>query len=425
MGGTTHSSAFARAVSPSNSTSTPCIMSGEQASDQRPRRPSHTAAFPQHLPFVGPIPNMLPFNPAEATRATATTSPLFYPNAPPFTTPFIGNISGIAPFSGHASPFSSPNLATTAPPHRTGEPLGRDGDFHHLPHTAKVDAMAVTDSNSRDSVDTTHSPATYPHQGNKRSRLPSDNVARKAPRKAGYIDHSSPPQRHQTKPQKTKKKSVRERPTEQNVQTKDESPVSRNATPNSIRTRQSRRQSTPLNREYVQASTVASRNRRLVLDEDDEIDSPCASIKAAHVSTEALPSTDRPSPFPQPDSALQHTHNNPRGDIPIQSLRPRYTYPVPLELEGVQKALGPDNWNEYLVHMENLWTGEISGEDFAARTKRLFLVFDDSIRKRMNNLMAMKTVVPVLEQCTREEEQRRKEAQGGENSCDGLANARD
>ncbi|KAI4650664.1 hypothetical protein J4E93_003021 [Alternaria ventricosa] len=78
--------------------------------------------------------------------------------------------------------------------------------------------------------------------------------------------------------------------------------------------------------------------------------------------------------------------------------KPRHSYVVPMELIGTQKALGPDNWNEYVYLMEQLWTEEITFDEFGVRTKRIFQMFDESIRKRLNNTVAMKMIVPRLEE---------------------------
>ncbi|KAI4622776.1 uncharacterized protein J4E87_005869 [Alternaria ethzedia] len=60
--------------------------------------------------------------------------------------------------------------------------------------------------------------------------------------------------------------------------------------------------------------------------------------------------------------------------------------------------LGPDNWNEYVYVMEQLWTEEITFDEFGARTQRIFQVFDEGIRRRLNNNVAMKMIVPRLEE---------------------------
>jgi len=60
--------------------------------------------------------------------------------------------------------------------------------------------------------------------------------------------------------------------------------------------------------------------------------------------------------------------------------------------------LGPDNWNEYVYLMEQLWTEEITFDEFGARTQRIFQVIDEGIRRRLNNTVAMKMIVPRLEE---------------------------
>ncbi|KAI4961647.1 hypothetical protein J4E86_000676 [Alternaria arbusti] len=65
---------------------------------------------------------------------------------------------------------------------------------------------------------------------------------------------------------------------------------------------------------------------------------------------------------------------------------------------SAQPPIGPDNWNEYVHVMEQLWTEEITFDEFGARTQRIFQVFDEGIRRRLNNNVAMKMIVPRLEE---------------------------
>ena len=128
---------------------------------------------------------------------------------------------------------------------------------------------------------------------------------------------------------------------------------------------------------------------------------PTSKNSAIDPSTPSL-TTSEPSPSPSPTQA----DAKPRP----QPCRPRHTYPVPAHLESVRRALGPANWDEYLLLMEGLWTGEISGATFAARTKSICMVFNDAIRKQINNAIAMDMVVPLLESLMREAQGKREEA---------------
>lgn len=139
---------------------------------------------------------------------------------------------------------------------------------------------------------------------------------------------------------------------------------------------------------------VTSRNRRVVLDDDEEDDEDQPPLESIEVEANSKIFSPEIPIDPLPSRA----HSETQVVRSLRPPRPRFEYPVPKELEGVRQALGLDNWNEYLLHMENLWTGECTGEEFAARTKPLFMVLDDTIRRKLNNLMAMKSVVPVLEQ---------------------------
>ncbi|KAG9194304.1 hypothetical protein G6011_04339 [Alternaria panax] len=77
-------------------------------------------------------------------------------------------------------------------------------------------------------------------------------------------------------------------------------------------------------------------------------------------------------------------------------LRPRYVYQVPSELIGTKNALGPDNWDEYVYLMEQLSFGDITAHEFDSRAKPIFQMFDEKTRKKMNNIMAMKMILPHL-----------------------------
>jgi hypothetical protein len=128
------------------------------------------------------------------------------------------------------------------------------------------------------------------------------------------------------------------------------------------------------------------RGRPVVLDEDpenddNEEDSPRATIES---NEDAL--------MHSPPSAST-TRNQARRGRP----RPQYDYWIPKELEGVQRALGEDNWNDYLVLHEKKWMGNITEAQYTARTRAIFTVFDETARENMEKKMVDRVVRPVLE----------------------------
>ncbi len=48
--------------------------------------------------------------------------------------------------------------------------------------------------------------------------------------------------------------------------------------------------------------------------------------------------------------------------------------------------------------MEELWTENITAHEFDSRAKPIFQMFDDKTRKKMNNIMTMKMILPRLEE---------------------------
>jgi hypothetical protein len=129
------------------------------------------------------------------------------------------------------------------------------------------------------------------------------------------------------------------------------------------------------------------RSKPVVLDEDpendddNEVGSPRATIESnedvlLHLSPSA---------------------SNTRGRARRGRPRPQYDYTIPKELESVQRALGEDNWNNYLVLHEEKWVGNITEAQYTAKTRAIFTVFDETARENMEKKMADRVVRPVLE----------------------------
>ncbi|CAN9180363.1 unnamed protein product [Alternaria sp. RS040] len=188
--------------------------------------------------------------------------------------------------------------------------------------------------------------------GWKGSRIPSNNVPRKAPLAARSSDQTSPT---------TARKTPKGRP-ERTVSGPIETPE--HITRARVRQQQS-----------FESSSGASRRGLVQL--NDENQAAAQPPIGFFAPPQVLPSPAPPKPG---------------------RLRPRHTYEVPTELVGTKTALGPDNWDEYVYLMERLHYNEISAHEFDSRAKSIFQVFDEKTRKKLNNILVMKMILPRLEE---------------------------
>ncbi|CAO2649947.1 Nn.00g012390.m01.CDS01 [Neocucurbitaria sp. VM-36] len=356
--------------------------SQEPLAGQQSRRAPRAA--PPQRPFVAPSPNMRPFSSAEIFDAEADP---FFSTLPSSDSLLTGVYRGYEPFPSFAYSFPSQYPTIPLQRHEMNESLRSEVAFADLVQRSGLETNSAKDRDSLGRIQDMgigFVPTTLVQLDNHSSRLPPINTARKAPRKAVN-----------TRVSKEEPKTVRARPCKHPKQ---------NRTPKVAKATQSSRRSTPHNRRTMSTSNTTPRKRRVVLDEDDEVDLPCESVEAEAACVNSSPIL-LVNLLPSRAQTKTQEREDDRGP------HPGFEYPVPQELEGVRQALGLETWNEYLVHMENLWTGEITGEEFAARTKPLFLIFNDTIRKRMNTLMAMKVVVPVLEQRASDKQENKKEVE--------------
>jgi hypothetical protein len=151
--------------------------------------------------------------------------------------------------------------------------------------------------------------------------------------------------------------------------------------------------------------TVSARGRRVVRDEEDDDDfdyeSPVTGAKTASIE-QFSPSFDidtrstRRNTAPRSVARASSTYNDAQPTVLPSRPRPQYDYPVPKEMESVQKALGEDNWNEMLILMERNYLGTITAEEMGARTKPIFLTFDETTRRSIVRRIASRVMVPVL-----------------------------
>lgn len=92
--------------------------------------------------------------------------------------------------------------------------------------------------------------------------------------------------------------------------------------------------------------------------------------------------------------------------------RPKNDYPVPQGLEGVCRALGEVNWNDYLILMEKRCLETISEAEFAAKASHIFSAHDEATKRRVEGLVMRKVILPVLQARNEQEILQSGEAEG-------------
>ncbi|KAH6882566.1 hypothetical protein BKA58DRAFT_434324 [Alternaria rosae] len=364
-------------------------MAQEQMKNTR-KHPLSSAVMPsQRRPFVGPTPNMLPSDlPARFERNATGGHAFLPPMAPHDHNLLLGELSHWPSFPHLNHPFenSYPDLTARRRQHplpfsmsRNEQNVNLNTDIKRVdpkpPATPAQGRGCTSPADQRhDSLtrgDNTHvSPAPLPIGWNG-SRVPSDDVPRKAPLAARFSDDISPFIARKI-PQAKQQRSTSQ-------------PKATTGPSQGSRVRRQKSFTTP------PLGTPKRGRPRLddgIQDANAAGDLDCQGDDKVSQRLGAQPPIGMFAP-PQVSSATPPKPRRPR---------PKYSYVVPLELLGTQKALGPDNWDEYVYLMEQLWTEEITFDEFGKRTKRIFQVFDESIRKRLNNTVAMKMIVPRLEE---------------------------
>ncbi|KAF2822436.1 hypothetical protein CC86DRAFT_385398 [Ophiobolus disseminans] len=335
--------------------------------------------------FAGHTPNMLPLSFAATRGSALETSPFtsfLPPNAPglPIQHPLS---AGWSPFSESAFPFLGQLIPASPPATAATGACGTNAGYGRA--SPKAVLISRKEHGYRDPIHEllpVIAPVSPAQTGQKRSRLPSDDVGRKAPRKSVA---SSPLQNSVPRLPNGKPVKARGRPRKQKIQQQDspqqvqhKTPAKngpgrpRKPTPATIkRTHNLPRQSTP--------PTVV-RSRPVVLDDEDEDNndqdvSPMNSIETDASNTSIA-----------------------RGTLQIRPRRPHpeHDYPIPEGMESVHRALGEDNWNEYLALVERRWLDTITEEQLVTATRYIFSVFDEPTRRRIQKRVVDMVVLPVL-----------------------------
>lgn len=253
--------------------------------------------------------------------------------------------------------------------------------------------------------------------GQKYSRLPPNDVARKAPRKSAASNNealrldgrANPAQRRASKQeyrQRPDTPAQRERESHdgppltpgnalhgyhRSIQSLQTLQAARDASCKPSKAAPLPQQTTKTEANKSHARTPA-RGRRIILKDDDEyVD-----------EDEAVPSIEvNPTTSPAPPAATARRTRRSQAGVDMQTPRPcsRYEHAVPKGLKSIQRAFGEDNWTEYLNLVEQKIQGYITEEMFSARSKAIFMVFnDEKKRARIEKRIEAEVVIPVIEQ---------------------------
>lgn len=376
-----------------------------------------------------PLVAMAPTNGFGAVKSSASeTSPFpsfWLPNAQGLGAQHP--LSSYASFSEHSFPFLE-QFPSTSP-----SAVLAAGTFDIVTHHNR--ANSKTSFGSLGPIGWTSSshelppvfPAGTPTQSNqKRSRLPSNEVGRKAPRKS---EPSRPAldsvvRRPRGRPPKQRSQLSLDRPLQVNTK-----PLSKNVTggprpltPSSFqRSLVSAPQSmapTPFrNRrivlddegdeeeyiEYNQGNSLRASRGRLIVPEDEKDyveNPPKKSLKESRKKRNPSSANDTSVSKDGNDFKTKTAQRRSLRNQPSSSLTsPKFNnfYPVPKEMEEIQQALGEKNWEECLALVERYCLDELTEEQLVAASKPVFGAINEPTRNKVLRQMIKKVVAPVLE----------------------------
>lgn len=255
-------------------------------------------------------------------------------------------------------------------------------------------------------------PGYVPQPGHGYSRLPSSDVARKAPRKSSASSPAqpSPPQLANGTP-----KPRQGRTAKQDYHRKHGSPLpsectstAKNSTARATKPASPAQRSTPLESLTLLTNLTplkgpksphpsSARSRPVVLDdEDDEDESDDDDLPLR--TTLRTENGCTPVRGPTTITANPGRHNRYRANPSRSRPRPRFEYSVPEELQGIHRALGEDNWSDYIILLEKKAMKQITETQFVAKSKGIFMVFNDRTRERIERQVVRTMVLPAIEQ---------------------------
>jgi len=334
-----------------------------------------------------PFPNMLPgahgaFPPLSFLPPHAQGLPLQHPlsNYASFLESSFPSLDQYAGFSiANAAPSRLLKMAPFTTPERQAALYIR-----HTPASKKSTQAAMV---------LTEPPAPV-RPGQKRSRLPSDDVGRKVPRKS---TSSSPQQSSALIPSKARPGQKPARPI-QNIDfrtSRDKQqggPPTRNSAPAQRLALASRNSQANVRPPHA---TNPTRTRPIVAD-DEDYDEKDAGEKLPLPSSDAASSSKRHATSKLTGFVVP-TGNTARTTVRPNRPRPKYDYSVPPALEGTYRAFGEDNWMEYIILCEKRCLKDITEAEFAGGTKQIFSAYDETTQRRLEKMVINKVVLPVLQ----------------------------
>ncbi|KAE8849091.1 hypothetical protein HRS9122_03107 [Pyrenophora teres f. teres] len=421
-------------------------MSEEQARQQARNAPSAANAPEQRHRIAPQVPNMLPMNISGSFGGSTAPRSIHRPNHPTFTgsgyfssnpypnlssdptdrLPFgitsshmnaavgggsnhMGSLTN-TPRSGLQ--YSSPYRASNAPPQtplRIPQPSVAPGFPPSNPFVSSNSSKeSENNQNNRPEKENADEPAYVPYTPVPgASRVPSNNVGRKAP-----LMKDSPMEG--LSPNGSRKLAMVEQTRSTREPTAPEAPAQPDATtptsnPNVCRHRSLKRSPPTENSSRGKIARRSSTSKDHIDDNDldadgstDEEYMPTASSKqVAPASHTAIISSVQANP--ESSTTMESTNqpttisSTPAKPAPRPSPpRPRFTYELPAKLEGTKTALGP-NWDEYIRLMEDLILEEITAHQFDVQARNIFMA-SDPIRKYINNVIAKMMILPKLEE---------------------------
>jgi hypothetical protein len=240
------------------------------------------------------------------------------------------------------------------------------------------------------------------------SRLPPSDIGRKAPRK---LDASSPAQPSSSQLADSTPKSTQRRVTKQqhrqqqgNPLASHSTPIAKNSTTRATKPASSAdrttihdpvivfKRSTPTKKPTRLHHTPAQSRPAVVLHDEDESDDDDLPLRAICQAKNAG------TPVGRTKTTTTTKNANTENRCSIRRPQTQFEYGVPGELESIHKALGEDNWTDFIILVEKKYLKQITDAEFAAKSKRIFMTFDDKVRVIIESKIAKLMVLPAIQQ---------------------------
>jgi len=236
--------------------------------------------------------------------------------------------------------------------------------YHRLPEAAAVAAvrMAQTQSSTR-LPRYTNSLVAEARTLQTQSRLPPSTVVRKAPHKGTTATPAMPGPSHIRKPQP--------KPGEAEKPERPGGNFPMPSFPFKLKTFEELKDEHVLEArargEYLLSITLG-------IGSADEFDVAVAAAEARARNRNAAASL-APTPSIQPVPRSQRSESPKelkRPEEPEEPKKPEYKYNLTSELEGIKRALGEPDWNNYVSLVEKVEYGKIDRGEFAKQERRIF-----------------------------------------------------